>query len=339
MKIRSYNGSEHIEEECGSFTNLSRELNKQFKSLDIYSTDDDAFVVVPECLNTRRQFKKQIPFLACEYSRPPQFVTQWLKQYNPITFCISEFARQNLIRGGYLPELIHTSHLGNDANFWTPANVDKFPTFTFITTNTSNDRSGFPIFIPEFIKFAYGKNVRLYIKDGQNDKFESWVKSIDVENKIIYDGRRLSKVELRDLYGQSHINVYYNSTTSYGLNIGDGALCGLPTLATIGSAVQEFLPPWTQPPRIVTTTVQPLDNEAINCWQEIGLHVPPLNLYPPDTTREELDPTNIQSSLNYAYENYEEMLNKNKKHQELIRSEQTWEKCAMRIIEPFKQFS
>lgn len=333
MKIRSFNGSEHIESECGSFTNLSRELNYIFKERGIYSEDEDATTIFPECLDTQRKFKNQIPFLACEYSQPPAFVTHWLRQYNPIVICISKFAKNNLIRGGYPEELVYVSHLGNNAAFWTPADIEKFPHFTYLTINTSNDRSGYNILLPEFIKFAQGKDIKLYIKDGQNDKFQQWVKSIDVENKIIYDGRRLSKIELRDLYRKSHINLYYNSTTSYGLNVGDGALCGTPTIATFSTAIREFLPEWTQPPLLVKTTTKSLDAESISTWQNIGLHSPPIGMYPEGTTRQELDPTNIIASLEYVYDNYLEMQKKNQEHRQFILQNLGWDKTVTRILD------
>lgn len=333
MKIRSFNGSEHIESECGSFTNLSRELNKQFKKLGVYSTDDDSFVVVPECLNTRQQFKNQIPFLACEYSHPAPFVTQWLNQYKPITFCISNFARENLLRGGYPPELVYVSHLGHNDSFWCTTEDEKFPIFTFITVNTSNDRSGFEIFIPEFLKFAKNKEVRLIIKDGDNPKFKDWLFSLDgAEEKIIYDGWKISREELRQLYNKSHVNVYYNHCTSYGLNVNDGALCGLPTLATYSTAICEFLPSWTQPHPVETRTKM-LNDEILNTWSKIGLHTPPPNLYPPNTTREELNPQNIRLNLEYVFDNYNEMLKVNQQHQLFVKSFCGWDKTVGRILE------
>lgn len=336
MKIRSYNGSEHIPSECGSFTIVSRELNKQFKKLGVYSEDSDSFVVVPECLNTQQQFKNQIPFLACEYSQPPSFVTHWLNQYQPKVFCISQFAKDNLVRGGYPEDKIFVSLLGHDGSFWKPMDIEKFPIFTFITVNTSNDRSGFEVFIPEFLKFAKNKNVRLIVKDGENENFKNWLFSLPgTEEKIIYDGWKINRKELKELYCKSHVNIYYNHTTSYGLNINDGALCGLPTLATFGSAIREFLPKWTQP-FLVMTGKKSLNEITLNTWRNIGLHTPPSNFYPFGTTRESILPDNIRLSLEYVYENYLEMLRINQLHQELIRKVYTWENTVQRLIDILK---
>lgn len=330
MKIRSYNGSEHIPEECGSFTIVSRELNKEFKNRGIYSEDEEAYVIVPECLNTRRQFKNQIPLLASEYSHPPQFVISWLQEYMPITFCISEFARQNLIRGGYPKELLYVSHLGSDTDFWKPLDIEKDETFTFLSVNSSNDRSGFEILIPEFIKFARGKHVNFLIKDGNNPQFKKWVSDFR-SNKIFYLDAKLNKDQLKWLYNKCHIHIYYNHTTSFGLTGLDAALCGTPSLITLGSAPKEFYPPWTQPIPI-KTTIKPLDSQIIQHWQSCGLHVPPCTLYPPGTFREALDSSRIQESLQYAYDNYLEMLNTNQQHQEYIKQNLTWSKCVDRIL-------
>lgn len=333
MKIRSFNDKEHIPEECGSFTILSRALNKSFKNLGVYSQNDDAYVIVPESLNTQQKFVKQIPLLACEYSLMPQFVIDWLNQYVPPVLCISNFAANNLINSGYPKEKVHTCLLGVDSDFWRPVNVPKFKNFTFISVNTSNDRSAYEISIIEFLKFAADKpEIRLIIKDGKNENFKKWLKSLN-SNQIIYIDDKFPDLMLRELICRSHYGFYINHTTSFGFLNLQVPLCGVPNLCTHGSAIREIVPTWTQPPNLIKTHYAPLNEQILTHWRDtIGLHTPPNGFYPPNAMREVLDPENIVNSLDYVYNNYSEMIDKNKVFASEIKKDYTWDVCANRII-------
>lgn len=334
MKLFAYNGSLQDPTECGSFTVVAREINKILHAKGLLSTDGTAdFVLVPECLNARRQFQNHIPILASEYSYAPPFVIHWLKEYNPIVFAISEFAKQNLVNSGYPAERIFVTHLGSNPSIWYPDGI-KTKVFSYLTVNSSNDRSGFEELIPAFLEFAHDKSCVLIIKDGKNEKFKQWIESFN-SNKLIYNDNKLSDDELRKLYSSACVHLYYNHSTSFGMNINDCALCGTPSLATLGSAPKEFLPEWTQPVK-VKTSLKPLDGNIINKWNSIGLNSPPFGMYPNGTMREAVSKKDIISALEYSFWNYLELKYINRKHQKYIRANLTWNKAVDRIVDVLK---
>jgi glycosyltransferase involved in cell wall biosynthesis len=333
-KYSVWNGSLDQPGEHGSFTVVAASIRKELRKRGIYTEDrQNNPTIICECIDTQRKFPLHIPLLASEYSQPPAFTSHWLKSYTTPILAISEFARQNLIRGGIDSNRIHKAHLGSDPEIWFPEDVKKFDKFTFLSVNSSNDRSAFDVLVPEFLKFAADKpNVQLIIKDGQNDNFEKWLNSFN-SDKIIYIGKKYSQAQLRRLYNQSHCHVYYNNCTSFGMPNLDSVLCGIPNLATLGSAISEFTPEWTQTPYLVKTETKPLNSAILSEWRRVGLHTPPDNFYPPNTTREAIIPDNIVPSLNYAYENYLEMLKKNQEFQQLIKNTLGWDKTVSRILE------
>lgn len=340
MKFFAYNGSLKDPTETGSFYQVAKQLNLAFEKLGVlpkHGENVDA-IIFPECLNARQSFINHVPYLASEYSLPPKFVVDWLNSYNPKLekfLTISEFSRRNLIRGGIEPDRIYSVHLGSNPDIWFKEDVEKFEVFTFLSVNSSNDRSAFEVLVPEFLKFATDKNVRLVIKDGYNPRFEQWLLTHN-SDKIVYIGDKYSEDQLRRLYNLSHYHVYYNHSTSFGMTNLDAALCGTPSLVTLGSAPQEFTPKWTQTPYLVKTETKPLNSAILDVWGAVGLHIPPPNLYPSNTTREAIIPDNIIPSLEYAYSNYNEMVERNGAHQEYIKANLSWDLCAQRIIEALK---
>lgn len=333
MKLYAHNGSLADPSECGSFTVVARQLNNIFKEREILSQDNDSFVIVPECLDVQRKFAKHIPFLASEYSNPPHFVSQTLKHYDyPVVLAISEFAKKNLIQSGIDPNKIFTAHLGSNDKIWYPLDLEKEEKFTFLTVNSSNDRSGFEVFIPEFIEFANQvSNVQLIIKDGKNPAFKDWIRKLNCPH-IKYIDDRYNEEQMRILYSTSHVHVYYNHTTSFGMTSLDAALCGCPALCTFGSALKEFIPAWTQPFHVTTNTAI-LDSNAILGWQSIGLNTPPQQFYPFATFREELNHEKIAENLHFAYNNYDQLKKINQQHQIFIKNNLNWNKTVDRIIE------
>lgn len=334
MKIFAYNDKLNDINEFGSFTVVARKLNEQFQKLNIIGdvNDSETFVLFPEVFATEQRWNKQIPYLACEYSLAPNIVIQKLKSYNPLVLAISDFAKKNIINSGY--NNVKTVRLGADPNLWYKTSHEKFPTFTYLTVNSSNDRSGFEKLIPAFIEFSKDKNVNLIIKDGNNPQFNNYIKSLN-NNKIIYIGGILTEEKLRELYNRCHLFIYANNTTSFGMNILDSALCQTPVIATLGSAVKEFLPDWTQPVKI-NTKFEKIDGQSIQNWNKLGINCFPesfLSMFNGDIYAERVIQDDILHSLDFSYKNYHQYHIISKQYKDFILDNYTWEICAKNIIE------
>lgn len=334
MKFFAYNDKLYTPNEFGSFTVVARKLNEQFLKLGVLGdiNDPNCYVIYPEVFETQQIWKKQIPYLACEYSLAPQIVIDKLKSYNPFVLAISDFARKNLINSGYTN--VDYVHLGTDPDLWYQTNEDKFSTFTYLTVNSSNDRSGFEYLIPAFLKFSENKNVNLIIKDGKNEDFKRYITSIN-NNKIIYIDEMMNEEQLRKLYNKSHLFIYANNTTSFGMNPMDSVLCGTPAITTFGSALKEFIPEWSQPIKI-NTELKKITTDSIEEWNNLGLRCFPkyfLNLFSGPIFGEKTSKEDIFKSLEFSFENYDIYLNILPKHQAFIRENYTWEKCARKILE------
>jgi glycosyltransferase involved in cell wall biosynthesis len=339
MKFFAYNDKINDLNEFGSFTVVARKLNEQFNILNVLGdiNDPECFVIYPEVFETQKVFNKQIPYLACEYSLAPQIVIDRLNSYNPFALAISKFAKNNIINSGY--ENIDYVHLGTDENFWKKTEDEKFPVFTYLTVNSSNDRSGFESLIPAFLKFSENKNVNLIIKDGKNEDFKNYIHSIN-NGKIIYIDEMMDEVSLRKLYNQSHLFIYANNTTSFGMNPMDSVMCETPAITTLGSALKEFIPEWTQPYKI-RTTVKKISAESIREWDSIGLRSFPeyfLNLFNGEIFGEKVIEEDVFNVLNFSIENYDLYLKIAQKHKEFIIKNYTWRKCAETIIEKVKNY-
>jgi glycosyltransferase involved in cell wall biosynthesis len=342
MKFFAYNDKLNVPNEFGSFTVVARKLNEQFRILDFLGdpTDPECFVIYPEVFETQQIFKKQIPYLACEYSLAPQIVIDRLKQYNPMVLCISQFAQNNLINSGY--DNTDYVHLGTDPELWFPLNTDKdkrqYP-YTYLTVNSSNDRSGFEKLIPSFIEFSKDKKVRLIIKDGKNPEFAQYINSLN-QNNIIYIDDMLDEQQLKILYNSSDIFIYANNTTSFGMNPLDAALCGTPVLVTLGSAIKEFIPEWTQPVKI-KTEMKEINEQSIDEWHRLGLksfHKDFLKLFKNKICGERVIEQDIKQVLNYSFFNYKELLDINIEHRKQILENLTWEICAKKIMQKIKEY-
>lgn len=332
MKLFAFNDKLECPNEFGSFTVVARKLNEQFKRKNILGdiNDPNTYIIFPEVFATEQRWNRQIPYLACEYSLAPQIVIDKLKQYNPFVIAISDFARKNLINSGY--DNVEFVHLGSDSSIWHPTNEKKFSNFTYLTINSSNDRSGFEYLIPAFLKFSKNKNVQLIIKDGKNDDFKKYIESIN-SDKIIYIDDMMDESNLRSLYNKSHLFLYVNNTTSFGMNPMDSVLCGTPAITTFGSALKEFIPEWTQPIKIKTIKKQ-IDAESIDQWNSIGLRCFPkefLNLFNGPIFGERVVEEDILNALNFSFDNYDIFVTIQKKHKEIILRDFSWEKCATRL--------
>jgi glycosyltransferase involved in cell wall biosynthesis len=253
---------------------------------------------------------------------------------------ISEFAKENLLRTvGKLNLQVHAVHLGTDPNKWYKINEEKFKTFTYLTVNTSNERSGFEYLIPAFIEFSKDKDVRLIIKDGpHNPNFANYINRLN-NPKIKYSCELLPESDLRRLYCKSHVFVYANNTTSFGMNIMDAAMCGTPVIATLGSAIKEFLPEWTQPSKIVSikhkfdsSIFQKFNEYYINYASDI------LQSHPQGVEGEIVDQKSILSSLEYSYANYKSLEEINVSHRKFILENYTWRHTAEKMISILKNY-
>jgi|GEM_PF-6935657 len=334
MKIFSYNDKLDDPTEFGSFTVVARKLNEQFKKLNVFGNinDPETFIVFPDVFATEQRWPKQVPLLACEYTLAPDIVIQKLLAYNPLVLAISDFAKNNIINSGY-PK-VETVRLGTDKDTWYKTDDKKFSTFTYLTVNSSNDRSGFEKLIPAFIEFSKDKDVNLIIKDGNNPGFRSYIEALN-HPKILYIGGILSEEKLRELYNRSHLFLYTNNTTSFGMNILDSILCETPVIATLGSAIKEFLPEWTQPVKI-KTELKKIDINALNEWGAMGISCFPagfLQLFRGDIYGERVLQQDIIDALDFSYKNYEMFGIICKQYKDLILHNYTWEICAKNIIE------
>lgn len=339
MKFFAHNNCLNDPKEFGSFTVVSRKLNQQFKKMGFLGDPNDqaTHVVYPEVYATEQKWNKHIPYLACEYNLAPQIVINKLKLYNPLVLSISDFAKNNLINSGYTK--VETVHLGTDPDLWYQTNVKKFDTFTYLTVNTSNERSGFEKLIPAFIEFSNNKDVNLIIKDGNNPNFKGYIKSLDC-NKIKYINNMLTEDQLRDLYNKSHLFLYTNNTTSFGMNPLDSVLCGTPCIVTLGSALKEFVPEWTQPIK-VKTQVHQITPQSVLDWQDIGINCfPPefLSLFSGPVYGERVIEKDILDALEFSYNNYQIYLDVVKKHREFIIDNFTWEICAKNLIKKVTEY-
>lgn len=339
MKLFAHNNCLDNPKEFGSFTVVARKLNEHFQKLNILGDpqNKNTYVIYPEVYATEQKWTRQIPYLACEYSLAPQIVIDKLKQYNPLVLSISNFAKNNLFNSGYFK--IETVHLGTDPDFWKPTNTDKFDIFTYLTVNSSNERSGYEKLIPAFLEFSKDKNVNLIIKDGNNPNFKQYIESLNC-NKIIYIGSMLTQEELRDLYNKSHIFLYTNNTTSFGMNPMDSVLCGTPCITTLGSALKEFIPDWTQPIKITTiveqitpTLIKEWNTYGINCFPEGFLYAFKDNIY-----CERVQQNEILDALNYSFNNYSEYLDVLDDHKKYILENFTWKQCANNILNKVKNY-
>jgi glycosyltransferase involved in cell wall biosynthesis len=339
MKFCAYNDKLFSPNEFGSFTVVARKLNEFFHKAGVLGNilDHNTWVIYPEVFDTEQKWKKQIPYLACEYNLAPQIVIHKLKQYHPPVLSISDFAKNNLNNSGY--SRVETVHLGTDPSLWYKTQESKFSTFTFLTVNSSNERSGYEKLIPSFIEFSYDKDVNLIIKDGKNKAFKEYIHSLN-HSKIIYVDDMLSEEELRKLYNKSHVFLYTNNTTSFGMNPLDAVLCGTPAITTYGSALKEFIPEWTQPIKIRTELTK-ITPELILEWNKFGISCFPvsfLSIFGGDVYSEIVNEKDILLSLKYSFENYNDLLDKTNLHKQYILDNFTWDKCIQKIIEKVKQY-
>jgi glycosyltransferase involved in cell wall biosynthesis len=339
MKFFAFNDKLNQSNEFGSFTVVARKLNEQFLEFGVLGdpNDKECYVIYPEVFETQQIWKNQIPYLACEYSLAPQIVIDKLKSYNPFVLAISNFAKNNLINSGYTN--IDYVHLGSDSKIWYKTNDPKFSTFTYLTVNSSNDRSGFESLIPAFLKFSKNKNINLIIKDGKNEDFKKYINSIN-NGKIIYIDDMMDESSLRKLYNQSHLFIYANNTTSFGMNPMDSVLCGTPAITTFGSALKEFIPEWTQPYKICTIKNK-ISANSIREWNNIGLRSFPeyfLNLFNGEIFGEKVIEEDIFNAFNFSIENYNLYLKITQDHKKFILENYTWTKCAKLIIEKIQNY-
>jgi glycosyltransferase involved in cell wall biosynthesis len=339
MKLIAYNDKLEESKEFGSFTVVARQLNKEFKKRGVLGNinDPDCVVIYPEVFATEQRWKKQVPYLACEYSLAPKIVIDKLKLYNPLVLAISEFAKQNILNSGY--DKVETVYLGVDSETWYPTqNKNKNP-FTYLTVNSSNERSGLEKLLPAFHKFSKNKNVKLIIKDGVNLEFEKYVNSFQ-NSQIEYIGKIMLEDQLRDLYSQSNLFLYTNHTTSFGMTPLEAVLCGTPAIVTLGSALKEFIPGSTQLYKIYTKSKQ-LDKISIQNWTEYGISCFPdyfLNLFDGEIYGERVDEIDIYNALEFSFINYDNYLIIQKEHKKQILQNFTWKNTVSNIISTLKKY-
>jgi len=341
MKCFPYDNNIFNAKECGSFTMVARQLFDEFRALDVLGDpyNRDTTMIHAECLNPTNKAPRYIPYLACEYSYPNNFTASVLARQKNFILTYTDFAKNNLLRTlAPLNLKIHTVHLGTDPNKWYKIEEEKFKTFTFLSVNTSNERSGFEYLIPAFIEFSKDKDVRLIIKDGPyNSRFANYMNRLN-HPKIKYSRDILSETELRRLYCKSHIHIYASNTATFGMNNMDSAMCGTPCLATMGSGMKEYLPEWTQPVKIISkkhsfdvSFFDRLDEYGINYASDI------LTAHPKGVEGEIVDQNSIEAAFDYSYSNYKSMQDINAEHRKFILENYTWRHTAEKIISILKK--
>lgn len=339
MKIHAYNAELDDPTKFGSFVTASRGVNSGLKQLNSYSESNEAnHILFLEGLDTRKRFERQIPYLIAEYNLMPRFCAEWLKQWSPTCLAISEVSKIAYVNAGYDADKIHVALLGTNPRDWYVEDVEKYPTFTFLTVNASNERSGLDIFPKVFAEWAQDKNVQLIIKDSPepNEKFHRWLKTFDNQDKIRYIGTPLTQKQLRLLYNFCHVHCYVNRVTGFGQNILDSSLCGLPQIVTHGSAIKEFsLPAYNLH---VESTYENVTPDLLNYWECIGIKNNLLHpsQYAGQLITERPEPESIKEKLQYAFDNYLEMKKKNQVWQSYILNNLVWKNTAQKILEILK---
>ncbi len=326
----------------GSFTEVSRLASQAAIELGIYSNSKDAdHIIFIDAFNVDKiiEGKKVIPWLVSEYNFAFKPVVDNLIKNNTFCLSISDQTTKSFIDSGLPENLIKTVHLGANPQMWSNLNQRQRKAgqpIIYITNNSSNNRSGYPDLIPAFLDFAKGKNVKLIIKDQDNQKFHAVLREIDKENKIIYENRNLSYEKLVQLYNIAHFGLYVNSCTSFGLTILEKALCGLPMIVSNASAIPEFTSNETV--NYVDCSDQIVDNLLLAQWSSWGLvnNLPTLSQYPGNLIAPRPKYDSILENLEYSYKNYDKLVSKNTKFVQDIKNQWTWQHSIEKIVNILK---
>lgn len=341
MKLFFYNDSLNNLSKNGSSSTASRELNGAAQTFGVYADLDKCDkVIYLDSLDTGKRFPKQtVPYLISEYNVAPRICVDNLLKNRLFCLAISSQTRDSFINAGYPPELIEVAYLGFNPKAWPNLNKRQRKAgdpFIYLSVNTSNQRSGFNILIPAFLEFAKGKNVKLIIKDQQNDRLAAIIKQIDVENKIVYNGQNISYEKLVHLYNFAHFHIYANSVTSFGMNIGDSALAGCPNIISKSSALVEFTSDETV--TYVDCDEQEVNQMLLAEWRAWGLNnnLLPLDQYPAKLIAARPKFNSIIEQLEYSFKNYSILVEKNKLFVKDIENRFTWHHSIKRIVEILK---
>lgn len=338
MKLYFHNDQLNDPSCNGSFAISSRELCFASQELGVYANAKQAdYIIFMDAFDVEKKVdgKPTIPFIMSEYNCAYGPVVEKLIKNNTFCFSISDQSTKSFINAGLPPELIKTVHLGARASSWPNLNkrTRKFgEPLIYITNNSSNNRSGYQDFIPAWLDFAKGKNVKLVIKDQENPKFRAILQQIDKDQTIIYEGRNISYEKMVTLYNQCHIGVYCNSCTSYGLTILEKVLSGLPVIVSNASAIPEFTDSETV--SYIECDEVPVNHLLIGQWSSWGLknNLPPLHLYRNQLIAPRPKYDSILANLEHSFKNYEKLLEKNQKFVKNIHERFTWAHSVQNII-------
>lgn len=339
MKLFFYNDRLNQLDANGSFTVSSRNLNQAAIDLGHYSPAEKAdHIIFMDALDINKTIfnKKAISFLVSEYNFAPKFLIPQLAA-QPIALAISQQAKNSFVNAGADPDKIHVVHLGSDPKMWVDFKQrQKAAPFTFLTINSSNNRSAFEILIPAFLEWAAGKNVRLIIKDQQNDKLQYLINQIDKEKKILYIGQNLNYNQLLNLINQCHAHLYINSTTSFGMTPLDTSLAGLPQILSNSSALPEFTS--DEFVTYVDCYQQEVNELLLGEYRTFGLvnNLLPLENYNSPLLTARPRAASIINKLQYCMDNYLELVNKNEKYKKWILANKTWHNSIKEIVKILK---
>jgi glycosyltransferase involved in cell wall biosynthesis len=119
----------------------------------------------------------------------------------------------------------------------------------------------------------------------------------------------------------------------------DAAMCGTPVIATLGSAIKEFIPDWTQPSKITSikhkfdhSIFKRFDDYCINYAHDI------LQSHPQGVEGEIVDQESIIKSLEYSYFNYKLLQEINESHRKFIVDNFTWRHTAEKMLSILKKY-
>lgn len=211
----------------GPFAEIAIKMNNEFNKLGYYSEEDEAdYVGICDGLNVGFQYKDKKSFVINVWETAntlPYFLLQAAQGRR--LFGLSEQITNLWHKYGRID--VRTINGGCDTSFWNQT-LPKSEKFTFLHVNSSNVRSGIDLTINAFyIAFNKNPNVRLIIKDTNN----SSLLKIRIDNlvkegcNIEYISKRMSSLEIRDLYSISHVCLNVIRSTSFGLPLLESSAC------------------------------------------------------------------------------------------------------------------
>ncbi len=131
---------------------------------------------------------------------------------------------------------IHAVPLGVDAAAYPyrQRQRDRRRPFRYLWVGAPNARKGFDLALAAWRFFTHCPEVELYCKTTVTGRREK-------AGNVIFDSRKLSRAELRDLYHSAHCFVFPSFGEGFGLTLFEAVASGLPAVWTDWSAPRDYL--------------------------------------------------------------------------------------------------